>query len=135
MWADRRLPFYRSPITRFGLAVTGGFLAAVFSPLGPDQWRDTPSLHWLHQCLPWPLLSALFLIYTLLLIWGSLPAIVTAETIGLILYGWEFVALLVTSRTDKPTNPFALAAVLLACVLHAAAVRLTIIQIARASGG
>lgn len=122
---------YRIPLTRWSCAITGAYLAYALSPWGPAQWRDTPSLRWLHQVLPWIALTVLFGLYTVLLAWGRLRAVIVADGIGAVLYGWELIALAVTTRTDSPTNPLAIAAVLLAMVLHIAAARLAIMAVVR----
>jgi hypothetical protein len=114
--SSRALPFYRSPVTRWALLITGVGLALAFAPWGPSAWRDTSSLRWLHQLLPWPIIALLFTVYA-------------ADWLGLFIYGCEFVALLATIRLDRPTNPFAIAGVFLACILHFAAARLATFQV------
>jgi hypothetical protein len=99
------LPFYRSPVTRWALFTTGLGLAVAFAPWGPTAWRDTPSLHWLHQLLPWPIISLLFALYALLLLWGRTEAVAAADWLGLFIYGCELVALLATIRFDRPRTP------------------------------
>jgi hypothetical protein len=123
------MPFYRSPVTRWAFVGTGLFLAYAFSPAGPAPWRDTPSLHWLHEhYLPWPVLSCLFVVYAVLAACRPVGASISGAGLGLVLYAWEFIALCATTRSAHPTNPFVLAAVVLAAVLHFAALRLAVIQ-------
>lgn len=124
-------PFYRGDATRFALALSGCYLTFALSPFGPTQWRNTPSLHWLHSVLPWSLLAVLFAAYTVLLLWGRVEAVGAAEVIGAVLYGWELVALIVTVQLHAPANPLAIAAVFVACVMHLAAARLAIVQAVR----
>lgn len=124
-------PFYRTPLIRFALIAAGVPLTWAFSPWGPDQWRDTPSLHWLHTVLPWSFLSLLFAGYVVLLSTGNVVAVAVAEVAGAVVFGWELVALVVTLHPARPTNPLAVAAVFLTCVFHIAAARLAIIQAAR----
>jgi hypothetical protein len=123
------MPFYRSPVTRWALFTTGFGLAMAFAPWGPTAWRNTPSLHWLHQLLPWPLISLLFAVYALLLLWGRTEAVAAADWLGLFIYGCELIALIATIRFDRPTNPFAISGVFLACILHFAAARLATFQV------
>lgn len=125
------LPFYRTTWTRFTFIATGAYLAVALSPWGPDQWKNTPSLRWLHLVMPWTLLAVLFAGYVLLLLWGRVEAVAVASAVGAVLYGWELVALIATLHVHRPTNPLSIAAVFLACVFHLAAARLAIIQAAR----
>lgn len=123
-------PFYRSPFTRVAFIITGAPLAWVMSPWGPQEWHESPSLHWLHLVLPWSLLSGLFAVYVILQVWGEIHAIAAADFIGSVLYGWEFVALAVTAQAHR-VNPIAIAAMFLAFAFHLAALRLAIIQAVR----
>lgn len=120
--------FYRSPITPVSFVLSGAYLAFALSPWGPTAWRDTPSLRLLHQVLPWPVLSAGFVAYVVLLLTRSLTAVIIAEAVGLVFYGSGLVALLATLRPDRPANPLAIAGLFLACVLHVLALRLAVIQ-------
>lgn len=120
--------YYRSRVTPFSFILSGLFVAFVFSPWGPRQWRDTPSLRLIHVLLPWPLVFVIFLVYVVLLATRRLGCAVLAAAIGLAMYGMGFVALIVTLRPYNPTNPLAIAGVFLACVLHYLALRLAIIQ-------
>lgn len=122
------MPWYRTQVTRWALILTGMFLAVSFSPAGPTQWRDTPSLRLLHHLLPWPVICALFTVYTVLMLTGGLRAAIFACFLGLGLYGCEFFALLLKLDVHQKTNPFAIGGVFLACVLHFAAGRLAVYE-------
>lgn len=122
----RSLPFYRSNVTRWAFILTGTYLAVSLSPWGPAEWRDTPSLRWLHTVVPFPVMVAAFAAYVAMHLLGSLRIVVLADYLGLALYGIGLVALLVTVRLDRPTNPLAIAAVALACVLHYMAGKLAV---------
>lgn len=124
---SEREAFYRSKTARGATAGAGLYLAATFA-FGPPQWRNTPSLRWLHQFLPWPVVAALFTIYAVLLFTGRALPVAAGCGLGMILYGWEFLALLWTTHPSRPQNPVALACVFLTCVLHYQAARLAIIQ-------
>lgn len=129
----RRVPFYRSIIVRYSFILSGSFLAWSLSSWGPRPWRSTPSLRWLHQVLPWPLMSAGFAVYVCLLVWGSVKSSAVADWLGLFMYGCAFIAAVVTVRFDRPTNPIGIGALFLVCVLHYAAARLAEIQGATSS--
>lgn len=122
------MPWYRTEMTRWALIITGAALAWSFSPWGPHKWRDTPSLRLLHHVMPWPVCSLLLAIYTVLLIYGRVKAVIAADFLGLYLYGAEFVAMLLRLNPHAPTNPFAIGGVFLACVLHIAAGRLAVYE-------
>lgn len=123
------MPFYRTPFTRWSFIVTGLFVIYALSPLGADPWRETPSLRWLHRFFPWPVLIGLMCTYVLLLLWGAAWPTLIADGIGLVVYGWELVALLWTLDPSNPTNPLAIAAVALAAAYHFAALRLVVFQV------
>lgn len=123
----RERAFYRSNFVRWACAATGLMLAVAFCPWSSDRWHATPSLIWLHQFLPWPLMSALFLIYAVLLTQGSVQASVAADYLGLFLYLCEFIALIVTAG-GHPSNPLVFVAFFLTCVLHLAAGRLALTE-------
>lgn len=123
----REQAFYRSSFVRWAFVGTGLLLAVVFSPWAPTDWHASPSLLWLHRFVPWPIVSGLFLIYAVLLIWGSVKASIVADWLGLFLYLCEFLALSATS-SGHPTNPIVFVALFLTCVLHLAAGRLALIE-------
>lgn len=127
----RQLAFYRSHVVHVAFILTGIGMAFALSPLAPSQWRQTPSLLWLHRLLPWNLLCAGFVVYVLLLLWGTVLPTLIADFLGLFMYGCELVALLATLHVSHRTNPFAIAGLFLACVLHFAAARLATLQEAR----
>lgn len=122
------VPFYRTAITQYGFALAGAFLAYALSPWAPPPWHDTPSLRWLHSVMPYSVMAGGFALYTLLLLTHRIVATVIADFIGLAAYGTGLVAVLVTLRMDRPTNPLLIASLFLACVLHFAAGRLALIQ-------
>lgn len=123
----RQLAFYRSRTVNIAMILCGAFLTFALSPWSPTQWRSTPSLIWLHRVLPWPAISIAFLVYTVLLTWGTVRAAVTASFLGLALYGFEFLALIVTAH-GHPINAFGFPVFFLVCVLHLAAGRLALFQ-------
>lgn len=123
----RQGAFYRSPVVRLAFIISGAFLTYALSPWAPEPWHDTPSLRFLHMVLPYSFMAAGFAVYTLLLL-GPIRCVIVADAIGLALYLIAFVALLVTVRFDRPTNPFAITGVALAVVLHFAACRLAIYE-------
>lgn len=123
----RREAFYRSAVARWATAAAGTYLSITFA-FGPPQWRNTPSLRWLHQFLPWPVVSILFAVYAVLLFVGRSLPVAVGCSVGMILYGWEFLALLWTTDPGRPQNPVAIGCVFLTCVLHYQAARLAIIQ-------
>lgn len=123
--------FYRSEVVRWALILTGGYLAYALSPVGPTAWRETPSLRLLHHVVPWPVLSAGFVVYVLLLLWGRVSTGEWAAWLGLFMYLGELIALLVTVRAEHHNNPFGISGVFLACVLHFASARLATYQRAK----
>lgn len=121
--------FYRSDSTRWAFIITGVIVAFTLSPVGPDAWRDTPSLDVIHRVTgTWWIVTALFICYSALLLTNRLRLLIVAECIGLWLYACGLVALLVTIRPDHPTNPLVVCGLVLACVLHYQAARLALIQ-------
>lgn len=121
----------RSELLRWCEVTLGLYLAVVFSPLGPDAWRDTPSLRWLHAILPWTLLLVLLVAYVVLVAVGQAWAYVLGSALGVVLYGWEFVALFVTLHLNAPSNPFVFAAMTLAVLLHIRQVTIGVDRLAR----
>lgn len=120
--------FYRSPLTPLSFVAFGILVAFVLSPWGPSPWRDTYSLRFIHTVIPWPVMSAVFLVYVALLLTRKLRWIIVADVLGMFAYGVGFVALLATSRPDRPGNPFAFAGCGLAVVFHYLAARLAFIE-------
>lgn len=114
----RPLPFYRSRITRVVFIVSGLFMVWALGPFGPALWHETPSLEWLHSLLPWPVLATGFLIHCVLLWWGTVPASILADWMGVFMYSFGFIALVRTLSVGRVANPFAIAACLLAVTLY-----------------
>lgn len=114
----RPLPFYRSVVTRIVFIITGLSMAWALGPFGPALWHETPSLEWLHSLIPWSVLAGVFLIHSLLLWWGSLPASILADWMGVFMYGAGLIALVRTVSVGRPTNPYAITACLLAVTLY-----------------
>lgn len=119
--------FYRSTLVRATFIVSGGYLASLLSPWGPVALRNTPSLLWLDRVIPFDVLSVAFLVYTALLVWGSIEASVIADFLGLFLYLIEFIALCVTAP-GHPNNGWVFCAFVLAIVFHIAAGRLALYE-------
>lgn len=120
-------PFYRSTLVRLTFIISGGYLTFLLSPWGPTGLKDSPSLLWLDRVIPFPVLSVAFLLYTALLVWGTIGATVAADFLGLFLYLIEFVALCATAH-GHPNNGWVFCAFALAIVFHVAAGRLALYE-------
>jgi hypothetical protein len=126
---DRARSFYRSPLTPVAFVVTGLFCSWSLSPWGPQRMTEAPSLQLLRHAMPFSLMAAAFLLYVVLILTGQIRAVILADCIGGVIYLSEFLALAWTSHDSSNIgNPILIAAVLLAVVLHALALRLAIFE-------
>lgn len=122
--------FYRSEFTRWLFIGTGCVSGYSISPWGPTAWRQTPSLQLLHTVIPWPVMTALFAVYVLLLLTARLPAVMAADILGLGLYLCTVIAMILTTRIGQPANLILASAGALAVGYHFMAARLAFLQIA-----
>lgn len=118
-------PFFRWWFVRWWFALCGGFLTVYLSPWAPREWHNTPSLHWLHQVLPYWAMSAGFLLYTILLIADRLSGVILADFLGAAMYLCETVALIWTVDLDR-WNGWAFVAFATCVVFHIASGRLAV---------
>lgn len=130
MWPFRRLPFYRSQVSRVAMILTGIFNTVMMSPAGPPQWKHSQSLLWLdHHYIPFWLLAVAFGIYTVLILIDSWPPVTAAGCIlGMAIYTVIFLAAVASGFRGVTANPIGASALLLAVVFHYHAGRLAYID-------
>ena len=98
---------YRSPLTRFVLALAGIF-AGLMLVAGPDRWRATPSLHWLAQAhIPLRVWGVAVVVYAVLLLFERTRPF--AYACGACLWAMFTLSLFATIPEAGPKNSLALA--------------------------
>jgi hypothetical protein len=120
--------FYRSEFTRWLFIICGALAGWSISPWGPKPWHETPSLQLIHTVIPWPIMTALFGIYVLLLVWGRLESVVAGCILGLGLYLCALIALVMKLDTHVPANLIATVALVLTVGYHYHAAKLARLQ-------
>lgn len=113
---------YRSPITRWFLALTGITGGVLFTFGDSHRWRSTPSLHWLaHAPIPLQWWGIAAIVYgLLLLVPKTRPA---GFALGAVIFAVITVSLLATIDDGAPKNVWAIVGLLDVVVFHIYSIR------------
>lgn len=113
---------YRSPVTRWTLAIAGVWAGATLMFGDPAKWQSAPSLDWLKQArIPLEVWGALFVIYAVMLLSARFRALGFA--VGAVVWGVFAVSLIATVATAGPKSAPAIAGLVDLAVFHGYAVK------------
>lgn len=112
--------FYRTPVLRWAMILTGGF-AAFGLWFGPETWRQGPAVLWISQLVPIPVTVAALLLYVALA--ATRRTFLAACLLGMGIYGTYTVAVIVITIQGQPSSALGVAAFVLVVAEHYAAAR------------
>jgi hypothetical protein len=112
---------FRSPLTRWTLILSGVF-AGVLLAVGPDRFRETPSLTWLAQAhIPLRLWGVALVVYALLLAFDSTRPLGYAA--GAVLWAVFTLSIIATIPQSGPKSSVGIAAFIDVTAFHVFSIR------------
>jgi hypothetical protein len=119
----RPSPVYRSKTARRAMMIVGLFIVYA-TTIGPANLRTgNASVQLIANAVPLPVLAALFAVYVILLAFPVRRVLLAGYLLGGGLYLVILCASLWVAAESQPVNPYGLAALILAVVLHLMAYR------------
>lgn len=114
---------YRSPLTRWVLALTGLVAGLILVFGDPSKWRSTPSIHWLSQApIPLQAWGVAFIVYAVLLV-ASADTRPVGYAVGAGLFAIFTISLLATLSDGGPKNIITIAAMTDTVIFHIYSIR------------